>query len=113
MSEQAGWVETDSADGAAATATRAAPGDSRKQHVVYGVDASFSEEIIGTGGTADGILLQLKDGSTTKWEHYVSKSFTKEFSRGVTIAPGAACSAVLAAPGAGIVGKVNLHGVTR
>lgn len=106
MSSQAGWVAVDSKDNAAATAAKAAPTDTRKQHVVYEVDASYS--------ATKTLLLQIKDGTTVIWEGYVYDQRHVSFPRGIAITIGAACSAVLAASGTGgVIGKVNLHGVTR
>jgi len=97
---QAGWAEVDSKSNAVATATKAAI--TNKQHIVYSVDASFS-------ATAT-ILLQIKDGTTVVWEGYVYDSREVTFPSGLAITKGAACSAVLAAGGVGITGKVTLHG---
>jgi predicted dinucleotide-utilizing enzyme len=100
-----GWLAKDSQDNATATATKAAL--TGKQHVIYSVSASFS-------ATAANKLVQLKDGTTVIWEGYVTdngREFT--FPKGIGIARGAACSATLAASGAGgTIGKLNLHGET-
>ena len=98
----AGWIVTDSKTNATATAAKAA--DASKQHIVKQLSASFSAST-----TA---LLQLKDGNTPVWEGYVVDSAVIEFSEGIAITFGNACSAVLAAGGAGVVGKVNMHGIT-
>jgi len=109
---QAGWIETDSQDNAEAAASRSAPSDTTKQHVVFGAHASFS--------SLAGGLLQIKDGTTVIFEIAVVRStavFTPTmpiFQKGIAITPGNACSAVLSASGTGgTVGKVNLHGITR
>lgn len=99
----AGWIETDSQDNAAATAAHAAA--TGKQHIIYGVSASFS-------ATATK-LLQIKDGSTVVWEGYVYDKTDLTFPQGIAATQGNAVSAVLAASGAGgTIGKVNLHGET-
>ena len=103
MSDQAAWIEADSQTNAVATATKAAA--SSRQHIVYGVSASFS-------ATATA-LLQIKDGTTVVWEGYVYDKESVDFPRGIAMTRGGATSAVLAAGGGGIVGKVNLHGTTR
>lgn len=100
---QAGWNETASDTNAVTTATKTA--EAGKQHIIYGVSASFAS-------TASGILLQIKDGSTVVWEDYVYDSGSFTFPAGITLTKGVAASAVLAASG-GPVQKVNLHGVTR
>lgn len=102
----AGWNEYDSATNATATATRAAAAG--KNHVIYSASGSFS------GSIATPVLMQIKDGSTVIWEDYIydAKVMMPIFPRGLRITEGAACSAVLAAGGIGIVGKVNLHGAT-
>ncbi len=100
----AGWSEIDSKDNAIATATRAA--DASKSHIVFAVSASFS-------ATKSAILLQIKDATTVIWEDYVYDSQPFTFPRGLKIAEGNACSAVLAASGTGaVLGKVNLHGAS-
>lgn len=104
MSDQTGWVEDASADNAETTATKAAV--SGKSHVVFSVDASFT--------SAATKLLQIKDGTTVVWSGMVYSSREVRFPKGLTITRSAACSAVLAASGAGgNTGYVNLHGVTR
>ncbi len=101
-----GWVENDTADNAAATAAKAAPTDTNKTYVVYGVSASFSDTTV-----ADK-LLQIKDGSTVIWQDYVpAGGLERTFPAGLTISKGIACSALLAASGTGgKTGSVNLHG---
>lgn len=104
MADQTGWNAKDSKDNAAATATKAA--ETGKQHIVYSVSASFS-------ATATK-LLQILDGVTVVWEGYVYDKEKIPFPKGLSISKSAACSALLAASGTGgIIGKVNLHGVTR
>lgn len=100
----AGWIARASADNALATATKAAV--SGRQHIVYGVTASFS-------GAASNKLLTIKDGTTVVFQAYVTSLASVQFPRGIAITPGAACSAELAASGAGAtLGDVNLHGAT-
>ena len=102
--QRAGWVAKDSKDDAAATATKAAVVGS--QHVVYGVDASFSLAVSDK-------LLQIKDGTTVVWEGYLTDRDKWTFPTGIAMTVGNACSAVLAASGTGgTLGKVNLHGNT-
>jgi len=99
--EQAGWVETASADDAEATATRAA--DSDKQHVIYGIDASFTSTVAK--------LLELKDGTTVIWSGIVYDSREITFPVGIPLTKGNAANVVLAASGAGAnIGYVNMHG---
>lgn len=100
----AGWNESDSKDNTIATATRAAVAS--KSHIVFAVSASFS-------ATTSAVLLQIKDDTTVIWEDYVYDSQPFLFPRGLKIAEGNACSAVLAASGTpAVLGKVNLHGAS-
>lgn len=106
MANQGGWIAKDSKDNATATATKAAV--SGKQHVVHGVDASFSVT------PAAPCLLQVLDGASVVWEGYASSPVSIPFGAGISITVGNATSAVLAASGtAGRIGKVNLHGRTK
>ncbi|KKL97624.1 hypothetical protein LCGC14_1832630 [marine sediment metagenome] len=99
-----GWIEQDSQDDAIATATHAAK--TRENHVVMSVSASFS--------TSTTKLLQIKDDTTVVWEGYVYSSENIPFPNGIEITQGKACSAVLAASGTGgVIGKVNLTGISR
>jgi hypothetical protein len=101
-----GWIKSATADNAAATATKAAV--SNKQHIIYGIDASFS-----AGSLVK--LVTLKDGSTVIWSGYTQGStLSVEFPHGIAITAGTDAVAVLAASGTGgTIGYVNLHGVTR
>ncbi len=103
MTAQTGWAAKASGTNEEITATKAAVVG--KEHVVFGISASFAS-------TTSGILLQLKDGSTVVWEDYIYDAGGISFPRGITITRGAACSAVLAASG-GAIQKVNMHGITR
>ena len=99
-----GWVENDGQTNAIATATHAAK--VRENHVVMSVSASFSASATK--------LLQIKDGSTVVWEGYVYNSEHVPFPNGIEISQGSACSAVLAASGTGgVIGKINLTGISR
>lgn len=100
----AGWVARGGADNALATATKAA--EDGREHIVYGVTASFS-------GAAAGKLLTIKDGTDVVFQAYVTNQLTVTFERGLVITRGNACSAELAASGTGLMlGHVNLHGIT-
>ena len=103
MTMQTGWAEKASGTNEEITATKAALAG--KEHVVFGVSASFAS-------TTSGILLQIKNGATVIWEDYVYDAGSITFLHGLTMTRGAACSAVLAASG-GAVQKVNMHGITR
>lgn len=99
-----GWIARASADNALATASKAA--DGTRQHIVYGVTASFST-------AAANKLLTIKDGTTIVFQAYVTNALSIVFERGIAMTPGGACSAELAASGTGgQSGDVNLHGVT-
>lgn len=102
MSNQTGWIEKASDTNAVTTATKAAI--TNRQHIVYGVDASFAS-------TASA-LLQILDGVSVVWEGYVYNSREVDFPKGISITRGNAVSAVLAASG-GPIQKVNLHGSTK
>jgi selenophosphate synthase len=102
MPNQTGWSETASDTNAETTATRAA--ESGRQHIIYGVSASFA-----TTATA---LLQVKDGSTVIWQDYVYDKLNLTFPQGLSATKGNAVSAVLAASG-GPIQKVNIHGITK
>lgn len=100
----AGWVARGGADNALATATKAA--EAGRQHIVYGVTASFS-------AAAAGKLLTIKDGTTIVFQAYVTNQLSVHFPHGIAITPGAACAAELAASGTGaVLGDVDLHGIT-
>lgn len=102
----AGWTVTASASSAVATATKAAQGS--KQHIIYGIDASFS------AAPGAPVLMQILDLSVSPsvvvWEGYTAGLVPVQFKQGLAITPGAAVAAVLASGGS--IGKVNLHGVT-
>lgn len=103
IASKRGWVEKDSKDNAAATATRAA--ETGKIHYITGVFASYS--------AAKTLLLQIKDGSTVIAEQYVVNSEAITFPTPIRATKGNAVSAVLAASGTdGTIGKVNLTGFT-
>lgn len=102
MSEQSGWVESALGSAAEAVATKAAVAG--KSFVVDSVDASAV-------GSAESLLLQIKDGTTVIWSGYVHGSRNVPFPKGLSITKGALASATLAA-GAGAT-TVNLHGRTR
>ena len=104
MADQTGWVEKATQDNAEATATKAA--DTNRQHVIFSVDASFS--------ATKTKLLQVKDGSTIKWEGYVYDSREVKFPKAIAMSKNSAVTAVLAASGTGgTIGKVNLHGTSK
>lgn len=98
------WVETDNADDAAATATRAAVAN--QSHFITGVSASFS-------AAKAGLLLLLKEGSVEKMRWSVTNDFSEDFSSPVTLKAGDAANLVLVASGTGgVIGSVNLKGYT-
>jgi hypothetical protein len=100
---RAGWVEDASADNATATATKAAV--STKQHIIFGVTASFS--------AAATKLLTVKDGNTTIMERTIYSAADLTFPRGIAATKGNAVSAILTASGSGgVIGYVALHGIT-
>jgi hypothetical protein len=105
MDRIGGWNATASATAAIATATKAAVVN--RQHVVYGLDASFN------GSFAAPVSLQIKDGTTVIYQTYTSGEFNQDFPAGITITIGNAVSAVLASAGGTVIGAVNLHGATR
>lgn len=103
-----GWCVTGlSSANAAVTATKAAPAAS-DNHLVRGVDAAFS------ANPAAFASIQIKDGdNNVLWQGYVSGTqFKRTFKNGVYVPAGKAVSATLAAGGAGVIGAVNLDGVT-
>lgn len=91
----------DSQTAAIATATAAA-GGSNQRYYITGVDASYSAAQVG--------LLQLKDDTTVIWEGYVHNAESISFNSPIEGALNKSFSAVLAAGGLGVVGKVNLRG---
>jgi len=93
-----GQAATDSATNDTATATIAAV--SGKQYAITSVSASFS-------ATAEAVL-QIKNGSTVVWEDYIYDKIQLNFPDGIAASRGNAVSAVLAAGGATIVGRVNI-----
>lgn len=102
MSRTAGWNEADSATNDTATAAHSA--ETGNQHVITSVQGAFSAAAIA--------LLQIKDGSTVVWELYIHNADAVLFQGGIKGTRGNAVSAVLAAGGSGIVGKVNIQGFT-
>lgn len=102
-----GWVVAATATHATATATKAAPADTRKQHVVSALHLSFSAT------AAAPVLAQITDGTNVLWEGYVLQNQPFTFPDGLCVTPGSQVIATLADGGVGVVGKVNLHGHTR
>ena len=97
------WAARDSKDNALATASQA--GEADKKHYITGVAAGYSAAKVG--------LLQIKDGATVIFEHYVNTAFDLSFPAPLKGTSGNAVSAELAASGAaGNIGKVNLIGFT-
>ena len=100
-----GWIVNATATHAIATATRAAK--TGYQQILGHVDASCSTT------PASPVLLQVKDGTTVIFQAYVSTTKDFDFEYGAAGTAGNAMSAVLADCGSGVVGSVNLHGLTR
>lgn len=92
----------DSQTAAQATATATAGNDSQSYYIT-GVDASYSSN-------TQGGLLQLKDGATVIWEHYITGDKSFDFASPIRGTPAQDFSAVLATGAASVVGKVNLRG---
>ena len=108
MAQYAGWIEYDKQTNAEAEASRSAV--EGKAHVIYTITAT-----LGTALTDASKLVALKDGTTTIWEGTVTtgqETSTFEFTKGISITPGAAVSATLEAGGSGIIGTVSIHGET-
>lgn len=102
--QKASWVETDNADNAVATATRAAVAD--QSHFITGISASFS-------AAAAGKLLLLKEGSVEKMRFHVTNDFSEDFNSPVQLDPGLEANLVLVASGTGaVIGAVNIKGYT-
>lgn len=103
MSSRSRFSKTAKATNALATATETAV--TGKRHVITVVSASYEAAAIG--------LLQIKDGVTVIWEHFVHNQIHLE---GLELqnTKGAAISAELAASGSvGVDGAVNIQGFTE
>ena len=97
------WSETVTADNAAATVTQAA--DSRLEHYVTSIHASFS--------VANVQLLTLKDGSTIVGNWHVNDQRDIVFAKPLRITHGAAVELSLAASGTpGQIGAVTMTGLS-
>lgn len=93
----------DSKDNAIATALAAA-GTAAQRYYITGYDFSYS-----TGATTG--ILQLLDGATVIFEHYVSGRQFINFIQPIKGSLGASFSAVLSASGTvGVIGKVDIRG---
>lgn len=103
--EFASWVESESADNLAATATRAAP-PGGLAHFITSVSGGYS-------ASANGKTMILREGATEKARWYVYDSFALSFSSPIQIAAGAAVSLELeASGGAGNLSAATLTGYT-
>lgn len=104
-----GWVARATATNAITIASKGAVAN--KQHIVYGVSASFS------AAPAAPVLLQIVDPDISPnvvlWEGYISTPWAPTFEGGLSVTPSHNVIAILLAGGSGITGKVNLHGETR
>lgn len=99
------WIETATADNAAATATKAAPSGGIS-HYITSVSASFEASV-------SGAVLQLKEGSTVLAKWHVYDAFAIVFPSPIKLPPGTAANLELAASGtAGTDGSVNMSGYT-
>lgn len=99
------WVELDTQDNAAATATRAAPSGGIS-HYVTSVSGSYSASVAGA-------TLILSEGSTEIARWHVYDAFGLVFPSPIYIAPGNAVNLELAASGgAGNNGSVVMTGYT-
>lgn len=100
-----GWIETGTATNATAIATR--PALPTRQHAIGGISGSFSTT------PAAPVLMVIKFGTTVVYSVYITGAFIKSFPFGC-LDPNSneAVSAELSTGGAGVIGYVNLHGVT-
>jgi hypothetical protein len=99
------WIAADTADNAAATATKAAPSGGIS-HYITSVSASFDASV-------SGAQLILKHGTTEMARWYVYDAFALVFPSAIQLPPGTAANLELAASGtAGTTGAVNLSGYT-
>ncbi len=107
--EIGGWSVTASKTNAPAVAEKA--GVAQRQHVIYGISASFS------AAPAGPVLLQIIDPdlspNTVLWEDYVSTPIDRTFPAGICALIGHGIEVVLGAGGSAVVGKANIHGNTR
>lgn len=103
-----GWVAHGENTGAVTNAGKVAKAG--YQHVIYGIDASFSA----TPGSP--VLLTIYDTDVSPnpvlWSGYVLAEFVRTFPAGLCVTPGHGFLAQLAASGS-LVGKLNIDGATR
>jgi hypothetical protein len=105
----AGWCVSATATAATATATKAAVPATYSKHVIFGIDVSFAA-VSSVAST-----ITINDGASPVWTLSLpigTATFSRTFVRGIALTAGNAASAVLTSGGTGIVGSVNLDGVT-
>lgn len=101
---QDSWADTDNADNATATATKAA--ETNKTHYITSVSGGF-------GSTVSGNTLILKDGSTEVARWYVYDTFAMVFPSPIELTEGNAANLELEASGTGgVTGAATLTGYT-
>lgn len=108
LSRGSDWKQTTTATAAAATVTQAAPPIGQVNYIT-GISAS-----VGAAAQATGLLVTLKDGSTTIGNFHVNdQAPTMSRQYASPIRAHGAVELSLAAGGAGVVGAVCLDGFTR
>ena len=100
------WTETAvSADNAEVTASHAA--DSNTAHFITHLSASCNV-------TAVNVPVELRQGSTVLLRfRLMGAPLSRDFAHPIAIERGTAVSVVLAAPGVGVIGQVNIAGYSR